>query len=945
MHQLEAHIEYEKSLLHESASYRDNAERRIEELTMECNSFQKRVEELEVEKDDMMMTNKFSIDDLSNKYRELEREYAEQSCNLHRLVEEKSRTEQEMHVLKDELSELIQANRTLQYEVTKQVNSYKLTVKEHHEKVRKMQEIINTKFEKEKSSAEEQRSEKEILEQKIYSILSTHNSEIERYSRDLQISKDFSASLQELLDDQSIATANAKAEVALLQSNLSESSAQIDALESELLAEKAKGKKEGQEFQAHLSRLEDDVRELLNSVEDLTNQRMRLTSQLEILENQSKEATAMRRNAEAELDALKEEWRIQRETYLHETNRLQMLLEEKDGDANSLKAQAFRIEELSIELNARVVELESENGNLNEQVRLTSNHLASLSARNDALEGEIERKSHEYSMNLQELRNEVTASQADIERMKEITEELRVRAEKSEREKEELQAQLDNALQAESAVSATLASVREDVNKMNLALTSLLNRQRDIMADHLADDTILSELNGESLQSMLDEVHRLSDSSNGLQENMNIAASYTDMLSKELSSLRYQIRQKIVEDSSEERYNKQLKEMSTLHEKTVTELHAAIKELEFELHSTKSRENSIAVELKAITTQYYKTAEQLDRTREELTDIQLNYSRIQAEVESNAFLSRDGSVASIKDPTTTSSVKDFPDISEAADRAKLGTLAELPVSLAAPPSQMLSPISNAPQLAKSPNKLGRRFRAVDDREESEITLPFRNASVIDFNINQEIEGKTEDSSSVPSLQVPHKTTGTLNLLSMIIKPRTKMLIMCDMSSTMANGGRIKAQRKCVYSLANASIENNSFLALTYWNSKLHWVQAECEVVTKHWRRGEEILVGFKALEMVTPEGGHDMRNALENAIRTLPDATDIVVVCHGITWPFEPLAVSASTHIVTNWMAFRRRNPGMKFHFIALGSSADKKGLQRMAKDGDGCFVVIAPPR
>lgn len=66
-----------------------------------------------------------------------------------------------------------------------------------------------------------------------------------------------------------------------------------------------------------------------------------------------------------------------------------------------------------------------------------------------------------------------------------------------------------------------------------------------------------------------------------------------------------------------------------------------------------------------------------------------------------------------------------------------------------------------------------------------------------------------------------------------------------------------------------------------------------------------------------------------------------MVICHGITWPFEPLAVSVSTHIVTNWMAFRRRNKSIKFHFIALGSSADKKSLQRMAKDGDGCFVII----
>jgi hypothetical protein len=108
-------------------------------------------------------------------------------------------------------------------------------------------------------------------------------------------------------------------------------------------------------------------------------------------------------------------------------------------------------------------------------------------------------------------------------------------------------------------------------------------------------------------------------------------------------------------------------------------------------------------------------------------------------------------------------------------------------------------------------------------------------------------------------------TSTLNLLASIIKPKTKMILLCDKSSTMIHGGRIKAQRRCVYSIANASIENNSALVLSYWNSKLHWVSSVSSSNDHHvaWQRGEEILSSFRTLETVQPEGGHDMRNALE----------------------------------------------------------------------------------
>ena len=944
---LQASIESYKSLLQEAAAFKEQAERQIMNLTNDCKEYQEKISALEKENLGLASAHGTASHELNGKLQELISEYSEQSRVLVLLREEKSRMDVDIQLLKEELSDLKGSNMSLQNEVAKHVSSYKLAVKEHSERVRKMQEVIASKFEDERSLAETQRSEREQFELRIQSLMSTHTSELERYSSDLQSSRQLCASLQGMLDEQSISAANSKAEVALLQSDLSEVAAQVEELEATLVSERERGERERNEMRSQLSSLEGEVLELHGSVETLTLQRVELTSRLETLSKQAEDAAATRGQVEAELERAKTDWSMQREVYAEETSKLQRLLEEREDEAERLKSQAARLEEASVELKARVSVLEDENGGLSSQVQLASEEVLSLTSRNAALESDMHIKSLEYDTGLRELREEVAASQADIERMQAIAEELRARAEKSEREREDLQIQLEAAIQAENATTASLASVREDVNVMSLALTSLLNKHKSIMSDHLADIT-LSELERKSLQSILDEVHRMSDNSGDLQENMNVVAAYIDMLSRELTTLRDQVKQRVAEDLSEELHAKQLNEMALLHDKTVAELQVTIKELEFELQSSKSKENSIVLELKDITSQYQKAAEELDRTREELSEIQLSYTRMQAEIESSsAYLSREGSVASLRDPMGLS-VKSFPSISEAADSTKPAKSTENEkVHLAVPPSQiMLSPAPRTtPQPARSPNKVGRRFRAVDDREESEITLPFRNASVIDLNLAQEVEGKTEDSSSVPSLQHPHKAAGTLNLLSTIIRPRTRMMVMCDMSSTMANGGRIKAQRKCVYALANASIENNSLLALAYWNSKLHWVQSDGEPEPRLWRRGEEILMGFKALESVTPEGGHDMRNALESAIRSLPDATDIVVICHGITWPFEPLAVSASTHIVTNWMAFRRRNPGMKFHFIALGSSADKKGLQRMAKDGDGCFVVIAPPR
>lgn len=104
------------------------------------------------------------------------------------------------------------------------------------------------------------------------------------------------------------------------------------------------------------------------------------------------------------------------------------------------------------------------------------------------------------------------------------------------------------------------------------------------------------------------------------------------------------------------------------------------------------------------------------------------------------------------------------------------------------------------------------------------------------------------------------------------------------------------------------------------------------------------------------EGYTDMRYALEEALRTYPQASDIYVICDGDISPFcleggkvpkeeVPRPASAECHAVkqpyfnTNFVAFRKRYPKQRFHFVALGDDADSKSLQQMAVIGGGNFL------
>ena len=73
-----------------------------------------------------------------------------------------------------------------------------------------------------------------------------------------------------------------------------------------------------------------------------------------------------------------------------------------------------------------------------------------------------------------------------------------------------------------------------------------------------------------------------------------------------------------------------------------------------------------------------------------------------------------------------------------------------------------------------------------------------------------------------------------------------------------------------------------------------------------------------------------------------PDATDILLICDGDTWPFEPWLRRAGSHFQSDWCVYRNRHMAIRFHFVAIKSTkADYRNLELMAKDGGGIFALI----
>jgi hypothetical protein len=64
-------------------------------------------------------------------------------------------------------------------------------------------------------------------------------------------------------------------------------------------------------------------------------------------------------------------------------------------------------------------------------------------------------------------------------------------------------------------------------------------------------------------------------------------------------------------------------------------------------------------------------------------------------------------------------------------------------------------------------------------------------------------------------------------------------------------------------------------------------------------------------------------------IKVSEDLGQVLVLCDGTTYPFTPhdhwSTMEKTVQEVSDWGAYARRRPDVRFHFCALGSGADKK--------------------
>jgi hypothetical protein len=105
-------------------------------------------------------------------------------------------------------------------------------------------------------------------------------------------------------------------------------------------------------------------------------------------------------------------------------------------------------------------------------------------------------------------------------------------------------------------------------------------------------------------------------------------------------------------------------------------------------------------------------------------------------------------------------------------------------------------------------------------------------------------------------------------------------------------------------------------------------------------------------------GGNNMRYAIEDALRQLPDVRDIWIMCDGDVRPFgilntttpitddcpKPSSYSEESSATSvDWGMFLKRPccSNVTFHFIALGKGADTGELQNMAALSGGSYIEM----
>lgn len=851
---LEAFLEAQKGSVDEMVASKKEADEKAESLGTELAELKQRIRSLESERDSLMAATALS----SEEYVQVKDSLQSEVDSKVRAVEEahsvKAQAESEVDVLKLELGKLQSKNSLLKSELSKQVVAYKTAAKEHQDFVANLNDSLGNETVSRRAlevDLDEKQKEVRALQQRIEELLGKHALEMEGGSAQAE-------SFEAALANQSEVAARAMEDAASLQEKLDTVTRHVRELEESLEFEVSKKELEKASLSEQLALNETKISEFLLSIDALSAEKSELEGRLQEDGSASAEEISSLRGSIEQLTANNDSLHRHIESVQAECETL------KIEGADALAALRLTVEE-KLALVEEMEELRKS------QSDAFGGEVASLTLRNDALEAELADKTELYQRSISELKDDIRSSQKDIEDLQEASALLREQASQSEAQMEALMSKIEVARQEKAELECAYDSAKHDASVLQNAMGALVDRHKQVVEEHMSDIT-LSDLERKSMQSILDDVQKIFDSDNPTEMILTMA-SFTESLSKELINLKHQLKPS---DEGIERKMLDIQEVMSSHQDTIHELKRKMGSLESELQLTKKNESTLLLELQDVASRYdnasmrlLDTSRALTDAQDELATYQSHFSRIGDE--SVMMHSRDVSMSS-------SSIKLFPDVSNI-----LSDL-ETPVKSSSAPEDLkhlpaISPLTASISLNQSPNKLARRIRAIVEREESEITMPFHDASIMNL-IPSPVKSGEETTVTSLNPSVARSSAFPINLLASIIKPKTKLLILCDMSATMANGDRVKAQRKCVYSIANSSIENNSSLALSYWNSKLHWVVGEGEEPPYlGWRQGEQILTGFKALEAVPPEGGHDMRNALEVLLRSKAIGSLLIVSC------------------------------------------------------------------
>ena len=217
----------------------------------------------------------------------------------------------------------------------------------------------------------------------------------------------------------------------------------------------------------------------------------------------------------------------------------------------------------------------------------------------------------------------------------------------------------------------------------------------------------------------------------------------------------------------------------------------------------------------------------------------------------------------------------------------------------------------------------------------------------------------EDEEMPLLFNIAQNATSCAEMIEWMSVEETRAVILGDISGSMGgdNSTQMQALRKSFTEQAKAVEKNRGKFALVAWCSWLQWCPSAAwnEVQGACWQRKlDDPTISW--ISNLRAGGGNDMRFAIEQVMRTYPDATDVWVMCDGDISPFKidggltncredvPRPKSKSTESCstsynqTNWKAFCSRWPSVRFHFIAFHHQADRTDMPKMAQEGCGSF-------